>query len=134
MRGFGPTPYLLLPGTAQQALDFYATVFGGAVETHTFAEFGRTDGPASAVAHGVLTGTVSLYAADVAVGEPSYGSTGLLMALLGTGDPDQSQQWFERLRDDGVVIDELQERGWNAWDGQVRDRFGVTWLIGYELQ
>ena len=49
-----PTPYLTLPGTTQEALTFYGEIFGCSVRLHTLAEFGRTDGPADAVAHGYL--------------------------------------------------------------------------------
>jgi PhnB protein len=52
----GPTPYILFPGTAAEALTFYGDVFGCAVRLHTFAEFNRTDGPADAIAHGYLSG------------------------------------------------------------------------------
>lgn len=41
-------------------------------------------------------------------------------------------EWFARLAEGGAVIDPLAERGWGATDGQVADRFGVRWLIGYE--
>lgn len=44
-----PTPYLHLPGTARQALTFYGGVFGCNVQMRSFAEFGRTDGPADAI-------------------------------------------------------------------------------------
>ena len=50
----GPTPYLHFAGTARQALTFYGDVFGCAVQLHTFEEFNRTDGPAQAIAHGLL--------------------------------------------------------------------------------
>jgi uncharacterized glyoxalase superfamily protein PhnB len=50
----GLTPYLHFPGTAGEALSFYADVFGGSAELHDFAEFGRTDGPTDAIAHGQL--------------------------------------------------------------------------------
>ena len=30
------------------------------------------------------------------------------------------------------MVDPLQRRAWGASDGQVRDRYGVLWLIGYE--
>jgi PhnB protein len=43
-----PAPYLLLSGTAREALTFYGTVFGCSVELYTFAEFGRSDGPPDA--------------------------------------------------------------------------------------
>ena len=59
--------YIYLPGTARDALTFYGDVFGCAVRLHTFEEFDRTDGPASAIAHGYLMeGPVALFAADVA--------------------------------------------------------------------
>ena len=51
-----PTPYVLFPGTAREALTFYGDVFGCAVDLRTFAEFNRTDGPADAIAHGGLAG------------------------------------------------------------------------------
>ena len=49
-----PTPYFHFRGEARAALTHYADVFGSGVELHTFDEFGRTDGPADAVAHGFL--------------------------------------------------------------------------------
>ena len=133
MQGFGPTPYLQLPGTAREALDFYQSVFGGEIRSWTYGEFDRADGPADAIAHGMLNGLVSLYAADAGADEDAFSSTGLYLSLLGTGDPEQSHQWFDALAGGGRILDPLQERGWNAWDGQLRDQFGVTWLIGYEL-
>ena len=50
-----PTPYIHLPGTAREALTFYAEVFGCGVEMLTLQDFNRTDGPADAIAHGYLT-------------------------------------------------------------------------------
>jgi PhnB protein len=87
-----PTPYILFPGTAREALTFYGDVFGCAVKLHTFAEFNRSDGPSDAIAHGYLAeGPVALSGAD-----------------------------------------DLQTRPWGASDGQVIDRYGLRWLIGFE--
>jgi PhnB protein len=128
-----PTPYLHLPGTARQALSFYADVFGCDVQLHTFAEFGWTTGPADAIAHGYLVkGPVALFAADVAADEPTLRSEGIMLALLGTVAPNTLRGWFSRLADGGRVVDDLQERPWGASDGQVVDRHGVHWLIGFE--
>jgi PhnB protein len=128
-----PAPYLHLPGTAREALTFYAAVFGCRVQLHSFAEFGRTDGPADAIAHGYLTeGPVALFAADVVGDEPPFQSQGLMLALLGTAAPATLHQWFSALSAGGVVVDELQVRPWGASDGQVVDRHGVHWLIGFE--
>ena len=128
----GLSLYLWFPGTAAEALSFYADVFGGEVELHTFDEFGRTDGPAGAIAHGVLSGPVTLYGSDTAGDEEPVSMAGASIALLGTADGATLTRWFELLASGGTVVDPLQKRPWGATDGQVLDRYGLRWLIGYE--
>jgi PhnB protein len=131
----GLTPYILFPGTAREALTFYAEVFGGEVELSSFAEFARADGPADAIAHGYLVDApVALYAADVAGDDVAFRAQGLMLSLLGTADAMTLRRWFTRLADGGTVVDDLQERPWGAFDGQVIDRYGVPWLIGFESE
>ena len=128
-----PTPYIHFPGTAREALTFYGDVFGCAVQLHTFGEFNRTDGPADAIAHGSLTGgPVALFAADVSGDQSPVRSEGMMLALLGTAAPPTLRRWFSRLSDGGQIVDDLQTRPWGASDGQVIDRYGLHWLIGYE--
>ncbi|EYR64712.1 glyoxalase [Actinotalea ferrariae CF5-4] len=129
-----PTPYLLLPGTARDALTFYGAVFGCGVQVHTLEELGRTDGPADAVAHGYLVdGPVSLFAADADDGAPLR-CEGLMLALLGAAAPEVLRSWFTGLAEGGRVVDDLQSRPWGATDGQVVDRYGLHWLIGFEAE
>jgi PhnB protein len=128
-----PTPYLHFDGVARAALERYSAVFGGSTRLHTFAELGRTDGPADAIGHGMLVdGPVDLFAADTAGDEPSLRCEGLMLSLLGTADPATLHTWFAGLSDGGRVIDPLERRPWGASDGQVVDAFGVHWLIGFE--
>ena len=128
-----PTPYLHFDGVAREALTFYGGVFGCAVRVHTYEEFNRTDGPPDAIAHGYLAdGPVTLFAADAAGEEPSFRCEGMMLSLLGTAAPPVLREWFSGLADGGRVVDDLQERPWGAWDGQVVDRFGLSWLIGFE--
>jgi len=128
-----PAPYLHFAGTAREALTFYAHVFGGSVELHTFEDFHRTDGPAEAVAHGYLKGSpVLLFAADAAGDQLPLRCEGLMLSLLGAADPSTLKDWFAKLSDGGRVVDDLQVRPWGASDGQVIDRFGLHWLVGFE--
>ncbi|MCC9054828.1 VOC family protein [Microbacterium sp. F2E] len=113
----GITPYLHFDGTARAALEFYRDVFGGEIVLHTSAELGRDDGPADAVAHGMLQGPVELFASDTAPGEETTVLRGIQFATFVA---------------DGGVLDPLALKPWGDHDGQVRDRFGVTWLIGYQ--
>ncbi|MET3905201.1 VOC family protein [Paenarthrobacter sp. 4246] len=127
------TLYLWFPGNAAEALRFYHETFGGELTLHTFEEFGRTDGPPAAIAHGELSGPVNLYATDTSDGEESVSMTGVSIALLGTADASTLTQWFATIaQGGGSVLDPLQKRSWGAYDGQIIDRFGVRWLIGYE--
>jgi PhnB protein len=129
----GLVPYIHFPGTAREALAFYGDVFGCGVQLHTFAEFGRADGPADAVAHGYLTGgPVALFGADAAGDEQSFRSEGLMLSLLGTAAPATLRSWFTRLSEGGRVVDDLQMRPHGASDGQVIDRYGLHWLLGFE--
>jgi PhnB protein len=128
-----PTPYIHLPGTAREALTFYGDVFGCRVQLHTFAEFGRTDGPAEHIAHGCLVdGPVAIFAADVAGDEGPFRCEGMMLSLLGTADPSTLRTWFSSLSEGGRVVDDLQKRPWGGSDGQVIDRYGLHWLIGFE--
>lgn len=128
----GLTPYLHFGGTARAALTFYQNVFGGDLVLTSFHDFGREDGPADAIAHGMLTGPVTLFAADAGPDDAPLSLTGVMFSLLGTAEPDVLTRWFAALSDGGTVVDPLQLRPWGDHDGQVTDRFGVPWLIGYQ--
>jgi PhnB protein len=128
----GPTPYVLFPGFARDALTFYGDVFGCTVQLRTFAEASRTDGPADAIAHGYLEGPVALFAADVFGDESPVRCEGLMLSLLGVASPGTLRTWFAGLSKDGRVVDDLQRRPWGASDGQVIDKYGLHWLIGFE--
>ena len=128
-----PTPYVHFPGTAREALTFYGDVFGCAVQLNSFKDFNRTDGPEMAIAHGGLVdGPVRLFGSDVAGDEAPFRCEGLMLSLLGTEKPSVLKEWFSRLSEGGTIIDQLQKRPWGAHDGQVIDRYGLHWLIGYE--
>ncbi len=128
----GLTPYLHLPGSARDALTFYHGVFGGSLVLNTYADFQRTDGPGESIAHGMLQGRVELFAADVGPGEETLELRGVMFSLLGTAEPTELEGWFEALGDGGRIVDPLQLRPWGDHDGMLVDRFGVTWLIGYQ--
>ncbi|WP_285245949.1 VOC family protein [Pseudarthrobacter sp. efr-133-R2A-89] len=127
-----PQIYVMFPGTAREALAFYADVFGGELSLFTYREFSRDDGPPDAIAHGVLSGPVAVAGADAATGEKTVRSEGLMLSLLGTAEPAVLHQWFDELALGGHVIDPLGPKPWGAADGQVIDRHGLHWLIGYE--
>jgi uncharacterized glyoxalase superfamily protein PhnB len=131
-RTSGAIPYLFLQGSARDALAFYRSVFGGELELYTRADFGRNDGSAEAIAHGALHGPVPLFAADED-DAPLIGSARLVLSLLGAAGPEVTETWFSLLSAGASDVDPLQRRSWGDHDGQVTDRFGVRWLLGYSV-
>lgn len=135
-RGYGvgmslPQISLCLPSTAREALEHYRGIFGGEVGLNTFADFGRSDGPGDAIAFGILRGEVTLFAFDAGPDDAALQRMdGVMLTVLGD-DAERYTRWFEALSDGGEVLDDLQKRPWGDYDGTVRDRFGVTWLIGH---
>ncbi len=128
-----PVLYLTFPGNAREALEFYAGIFGGDLQLNTYAEFSRTDGPADAIAHGVLSGgPVALFGSDAAPGEVPVRIEGAMLSLLGTAEPAVLHTWFDRLAVGGTIVDPLAPKPWGASDGQVVDKYGLHWLVGYE--
>jgi PhnB protein len=55
-----------------------------------------------------------------------------MLSLLGAAAPSTLHRWFAALSEGGRVVDDLQRREWGDTDGQVIDRFGLHWLVGYE--
>jgi PhnB protein len=127
-----PTIYVSFPGTAREALGFYADVFGGELALFTNREFGNDAGSPDAIAHGELRGKVALAGSDAAHGDKTLRCEGIMLSLLGTAEPEVLHEWFDKLADGGTVIDPLAPKPWGASDGQVVDRHGLHWLIGYE--
>ena len=127
-----PLVYVRFPGTARDALTFYAGVFGGELALHTNADFGNDGAPPAGIAHGMVTGPVNLAGADAAPGEDSVSPVGIMLSLLGTAEPAKLHRWFDELAAGGQVLDPLGPKPWGASDGQVVDRYGLHWLIGYE--
>lgn len=127
----GPVPYLFFPGNAAEALAFYREIFGGDLALHSYAEFDRHDGPGDSVAHGVLSGPVRLFAADAGADEDAVHIVGATFALFDVAEAPTLTRWFDELADGGSVTEELQERPWGDYDGQVTDRYGIRWLIGF---
>lgn len=128
----GLVPYVFFPGNAAEALTFYRDAFGGELIMHSYADFGRSDGPGDAIAHGILTGAVALFGADAGPHDDGVHLVGVDFSLLGAAEPAVLAQWFERLSDGGRVVSPLEQRPWGAHDGTVVDRFGLRWLIGWE--
>lgn len=125
-------PYFSFRDTAEEAMTFYRSVFGGELSVSRFSEYGASDDPAEQdkVMHSMLTtGTgMVLMAADtpnsmdLAVGEN--------VSVSVSGDDESVMRgWCEALGAGGTVTMPLEEAPWGGLFGMCTDRFGIHWMF-----
>jgi PhnB protein len=122
-------PYLSLPGTAREAVEFYASVFGGQPSVMTFGEMGPGAPDPDNVMHASLeTPAGLLMLADTAPGTEHARGNDMAISLSGD-DAAQLQGWWDRLSDGGEVSVPLEQQMWGDVFGMCTDRFGVSWMV-----
>jgi PhnB protein len=125
-------PYLSFRDQAAEALRFYQDVFGGEVETTTFAEGGMSQDPIEAdrVMHGQLTSSAgfTLMASDTpaSMGVPS--GSAITLSLSGDDEP-VLRGWWDALTADGTVVLPLDRAPWGDLFGMCTDRYGIDWMV-----
>jgi PhnB protein len=139
------TTHLNFTGQAREALEFYASVFGGETTIATYAQLGMpADSPhASKVVFGQVVSDdgfrVAAYdvpAQDGPVRTPStqraHGTTitteDVFVAVRGTSLEEVQGHW-DALVVGGTVVEAFAPSQWSPGFGMVTDRFGVTWVL-----
>ena len=128
------TTHLNFRGQAREALDLYASIFGGDVLALTYGDAHvDTD---SAVPEQLMWGGLEapnglrLMAFDVPPARPfSRGEDSVFVAVRGD-DPTEITKCFDVLADGGTVRTPLGPAAWGSpLYGMLDDRFGITWIL-----
>ncbi len=130
--------YLNFCGNCEEALNHYAKVFDGKVTI-----VNRYDNPAmnapkefqDKVLHATLEfGGLTIMASDImprSPGETGKGSGDAALSL-DVSDSDSGKKIFDRLADGGKVGVPFQKQFWGAWHGNLRDKYGIRWMVNCE--
>jgi PhnB protein len=124
-------PYVSFAGDARQAMEFYATVFGGNLDLRTFGQYGMEGDGADKIMHGQLDADngFTLMCADAAPGsEREPGNNNMAISLSGD-DTDLLHGCWDKLADGGTVLVPLEKQMWGDEFGMCNDRFGIPWMV-----
>ncbi|WP_440896794.1 VOC family protein [Amphibacillus sp. Q70] len=130
------TPYLLLDGKANEAIDFYTNVFDADIESRELLkdwpqEFDHhiPEGYENNVMHAHLNiGQSQLMLADTLPGQTmKQGST--ITIMIDVKEVSDARRLFSALLVDGEETMALQESSFSPAMGQVKDKFGIEWQI-----
>lgn len=126
------SPYLNFRARARDALEFYASVFGGDPVVTTFGQFGDPPPGSEAgdVMHGQLETSMgfTLMCSDVPGSMELTPGDNVSVSLSGD-DVDALRGYWERLAADGSVTFPLERQMWGDEFGQLKDKFGIQWLV-----
>ena len=124
-------PYLNFNGTARQAMEFYQSVFGGALRLNTFGEMGAADSAdADRIMHAQLETDAgyTIMGADYPSHMEPQPIAGVTVSLSGD-DADRLHGYWEKLSEGGAIPMPLQKQSWGDEFGMCVDAFGVPWLV-----
>jgi PhnB protein len=135
-------PYLNFPGTAEEALNFYKSVFGGEIsEMNRFDSMPSGEGVpplpeeyknkvmhASFKADGIM-----FMVSDGMPGQPVTSGTAMSMSV-GLDDPKETEDLFGKLSEGGKITMPLQDTFWGAKFGMFTDKFGINWMFNCDLK
>lgn len=124
-------PYVSFDGDARRAMEYYHSVFGGALTMNTFGEFGEPDAPhADSIMHAMLEtdSGFTLMGADAPPGSEHRPGNTVSVSLSGD-DSEQLRGYWGKLSDGGSVTVPLEVQMWGDEFGMCTDRFGIDWLV-----
>jgi PhnB protein len=125
--------YLLFDGTCKEALEFYKSVFGGALTLTTVGESPMAQMFPPQLHARVVHARLSVAIGDISASDwlaqnetPIHGN--MVCLYLDGGTREELKRVFEKLSAGGKATDPLQEQPFGYY-GALNDKFGVRWMF-----
>jgi PhnB protein len=125
-------PYLAFGGTAREAMERYASIFGGTLDINTFGEYGDSgDADANGVMHAILQADdgLVLMASDMPPGSEAPAPGQNMSISLSGDDAEKLHGYWDKLAEGGTVAMPLERQVWGDEFGMCVDQFGVPWMV-----
>ena len=130
-------PYLSFRDNAKEAMNFYQSVFGGTLESSTFADMNMAEDPSegSKIMHSSLTTDDGLVimASDTPSSMNLDEGSSYSISISGD-DGDRLRGYWDKLLDGGQMTMPLEKAPWGDVFGMLTDKFGTSWMISIETE
>ncbi len=133
------TPYLHFKGNAEEAMNFYKSVFGG--EFSGFQRYRDVPGGEKMAAHDrermihislQISPSVTIMASDrMQAAEDELDQGNNYHICVHTESEAESNRFFDALSGGGHVEMPLNKTFWGAYFGMCKDKFGIRWMLNY---
>jgi PhnB protein len=137
-------PYLIFDGNAEEAFNFYKSVFGG--EFTQIMRFGSMPGceemgvredEKDRIMHVALPigtkGDVLMASDFIAASGQKYekGKDSGFSISIGADSKEEADQLFSALAEGGQTVMPMADAFWGDYFGMLKDKFGIDWMISY---
>ena len=136
-------PYLSFKGTCEEAFNFYKSVFGNEFlylgrfrEMPENPDYPIQESDKDKIMHISLpiNNETVLYGCDTTqVNDKSTVPDNNISLSIETDSMDEATRIFNGLSDGGIVTMPLDKTFWNAYFGMFTDKYGINWMVNYEL-
>ena len=132
--------YLNFQGQAEEAFDFYASVFRTQFAS-PLTRFGDIPSPtplSAEEARGVLHVSLPILNGHIIMGTDLVASAGHHLRIgnnttivLETDTREQADEFYDALSEGGTEKQDMADMFWGAYWGVCLDRFGIRWMISH---
>lgn len=129
-------PELIFNGNCVEALNYYKTIFNGEIVqivTYDEAVVNYNENDADKVFSAVLViGKNTLYFKDVLFTDKIKSRSNLAIMIEFFNEKDL-RTIFEKIAEDGEIIQNLIESNWGSIYGTIEDKYGFVWSFNFEI-
>lgn len=135
--------YLTFNGNCEEAFNFYKSVFGGDfMYIGRFGEMPRQEGMTVSEEEKNLIMHVSLPVSKetILMGSDSSSYSGKVKfgnnfsISINADSREEADRFFNALSEGGKVTMPMNETFWGAYFGMFEDKFGINWMVNFDLQ
>ena len=127
--------YLTLNGNCREAMTFYKECVGGeltmqAVEDSPIASQMPAHTLKQILHASLVKDGLVIMASEMAREKPVNGNT--ISLCLQCSSEEEIQTFFTKLSSGAKIIDPLKEQFWGSKYGELKDKFGINWMLNYD--
>lgn len=135
-------PYLLFNGNAEEAFNFYRSVFGGDFAMlQRFKDTPEAGKVSSSEVNKIVHVALPLGKGSVLMGSDTTESMGQKVTVgnnfsisVNAESEDEANRLFKGLSAGGTVTMPLGKTFWGSYFGMFIDTYGITWMISYDYK
>jgi PhnB protein len=131
-------PYLHFEDNCKEAMQFYQTLFGGELYLMVVGESPAKEEFAEEYHHQILHSTLRnedfvIMASDTCgMGPRNQGNT--VQLSLDCSSEEEINGLYQALSKEGQIVSDLKEEFWGDLFAMVIDKFGVQWMMFFEIK